>query len=57
MELRAPQGGCASDSTVLGNVMVYKICWGHLGSDKRVLWERCGAPVWLTAKPDGRAKK
>ncbi|MFC5835557.1 hypothetical protein [Nonomuraea insulae] len=57
MEVRAPQGACATDSSFLGNVMVFKICWGRLGGDKRVIWERCGAPQWVTAKPDWWGKK
>jgi hypothetical protein len=57
MEVRAPQGGCVSDSSMLGDVMVFKICWGHLGRDKRVVWERCGSPQWVTAKPDWWGKK
>ncbi|MFC5829494.1 hypothetical protein [Nonomuraea insulae] len=56
-EVRAPQGGCAGDDSIWGKVMVFKLCWGHLGHNKRVVWERCGAPQWLTAKPSWWKKK
>ncbi len=51
-EVRAPQAGCATDDSLWGKVMVFKLCWGHLGEGKRVVWERCGSPQWVTAKPD-----
>lgn len=51
-EVRAPQGGCKTDSSALGDVWVFKICWGHLDERQRVAWEKCGAPVWAKPKPD-----
>ncbi|MGW0809001.1 hypothetical protein [Nonomuraea sp. NPDC002799] len=51
-EVRAPQGGCKTDSSILGDVWVFKICWGHLGPSRRVVWDKCGTPVWVQPKPD-----
>jgi hypothetical protein len=51
-EVRAPQGGCKTDSSVLGDVWVFKICWGHLDANRHVVWDKCGAPVWAKPKPD-----
>jgi hypothetical protein len=49
-EVRAPQGGCATDSSLFGSVKVFKLCQGQIGSDKRVRWGACRAAVW----PGGR---
>jgi hypothetical protein len=45
-EVRAPQNGCATDNSLWGSVKVFKICYGHLRSDKRVVWDGCQAGVW-----------
>ncbi|WP_030509484.1 hypothetical protein [Microbispora rosea] len=49
-EVRAPQGGCATDSSLFGSVKVFKLCQGQIGTDKRVKWGACRAAVW----PGGR---
>ncbi|MEV4322221.1 hypothetical protein AB0J37_08330 [Microbispora rosea] len=49
-EVRAPQGGCATDSSLFGSVKVFKLCQGQIGTDKRVRWGACRAAVW----PGGR---
>ncbi|MEU1389963.1 MULTISPECIES: hypothetical protein [unclassified Nonomuraea] len=51
-EVRAPQGGCETDSSVLGDVWVFKLCWGHLDAKRHAVWERCGTPVWAKPRPD-----
>ncbi|WP_433432254.1 hypothetical protein [Nonomuraea sp. CA-141351] len=45
-EVRAPQGGCATDSSVWGSIKVFKLCYGHLGANKQVTWDGCKAAVW-----------
>jgi hypothetical protein len=49
-EVRAPQGGCATDSSLLGSIKVFKLCHGQLGANKGVTWNGCKAAVW----PGGR---
>ncbi|WP_182883902.1 hypothetical protein [Microbispora sp. H10949] len=49
-EVRAPQGGCATDSSLFGSVKVFKLCQGQIGTNKRVKWGVCRAAVW----PGGR---
>ncbi|GAA3600889.1 hypothetical protein GCM10022419_101280 [Nonomuraea rosea] len=38
-EVRAPQGGCKTDRSALGDVKWFRLFWGHLGPDKRVVWD------------------
>lgn len=49
-EVRAPQGGCAVDKSIWGSVKAFKICYRHIGPDRRVVWDGCNAGVW----PGGR---
>ncbi|WP_068927426.1 hypothetical protein [Planobispora rosea] len=44
--VQAPQGRCATDSSWLGSVMVFKLCHGRIGSNNRTTWDACKAPVW-----------
>ncbi|NRQ32109.1 hypothetical protein HII36_09695 [Nonomuraea sp. NN258] len=38
-EVRAPQGGCRTDSSALGDVKMFRLYWGHLEPDRRVVWD------------------
>ncbi|MEV4020348.1 hypothetical protein AB0J35_58710 [Nonomuraea angiospora] len=49
-EVRAPQGACATDDSFWGSVKVFKLCYGHLGASRLVVWDGCKASVW----PGGR---
>jgi hypothetical protein len=42
-----PSGGCASDSSILGKVMVYKLCYGTRDGSGRISWSGCRTPVWV----------
>ncbi|MBB5136189.1 hypothetical protein HNP84_005933 [Thermocatellispora tengchongensis] len=48
-EVVAPQGGCATDTSLFGSVKVFKLCHGRVGGN-RVNWTGCKAAVW----PGGR---
>ncbi|GAA3248013.1 hypothetical protein [Nonomuraea helvata] len=45
-EVRAPQGGCATDDSLWGSIKVFKICYGHLDAHNLVAWDDCKASVW-----------
>ncbi|MFI9847379.1 hypothetical protein ACIHFD_60920 [Nonomuraea sp. NPDC051941] len=45
-EVRAPQGGCATDDSFWGSVKVFKLCYGYLGANRLVVWDGCKASVW-----------
>ncbi len=49
-EVRAPQGGCATDSSLLGSVKVFKLCQGKVDANNHIQWGVCRPPVW----PGGR---
>lgn len=49
-EVRAPQGGCATDSSLLGSIKVFKLCYGRVEANGGTTWDGCKASVW----PGGR---